>query len=302
MINLIIFLCTITVTAFAQMNVGELSHQLALLGIKIDNPDRYLGKNGPLVVLGNASMSDADILILPEVHDDAESLLHQMLIISNEAKKNPQLIVLDESLDSLKKSSWDFFSQKSLEVLTARLHRSGGKPYSPRRFEQELGAMAKILQKIPGELEKDPQTGLWSFKSIEKNPLSFFGWDTKDNRTMINRNQSFIKSTEQVLKTHPKVIVMMGARHVPELEFYTSRPLLCDGQKITSTDEYFKRIENRFGESKDLPFGIGSSAGIHQYLSHKKYAIVFEKPFYDELNKVMVDFRKQHGVKSCLSL
>lgn len=300
--KLLFFLGIFSMTVFSDGNVSELTHQLALLGIKIDNPDKYLAKSGPLVVLGNSSIEDAEILILPEVHDNAQSLLNQLLLISKEASKNPEVIVLDESLDSMKKSSWDFFSQKALEVLTAKFHREGGKSYSPRRFERELASMAQILQKIPGELTKDPQTSLWSFKSIEKAPLPFFGWDTKDNRTMTNRNQSFISSVEKVLNTHPKVIVMMGARHVPVLEFYTSRPLLCEGDKIMSTDDYFGRVHKHFGKAGELPFGIGSSFGIHQYLANKKHAVVFERSFYDELNKVMVEFRQQNNVGSCLSI
>lgn len=302
MSNLLICLSIFSMMAFADTTVRELAHQLALLGIKIDNPDKYLAKSGSLVVLGNASIEDAQILILPEVHDHAQSLLNQLLLISKEAAKNPEVIVLDESLDSMKKSSWDFFSQKALEVLTAKLHRQGGMSYSPRRFEKELASIAQILQKIPGELTKDPKTLLWSFKSIEKAPLPFFGWDTSDNRTMTNRNQSFVNSVEKALTANPKVIVMMGARHVPVLEFYTSRPLLCDGDKIMSTDDYFGRIHKHFGKAGELPFGIGSSFGIHQYLANKKHAVVFERSFYDELNKVMVDFRKQNNVNSCLSL
>jgi hypothetical protein len=276
---------------------NELAQQVINLNASINQASAELEKNGSLTVLGNSSLSEAKIIFLPEIHDDPESLYMQLKLLADGHKKHPNLTVLDESLASLKQSSWDLYSQKAIEILAARSQKQSNVQYSPKQFENKLGELARIFKKMPGELNRDEEFGLWKLRSIESKALPFFGWDSPKSTSMATRNQSMINTLETLEKEKPDspVYVMLGARHIPYLEFLTSQSLLCQKSRSDNVGPYFEKIQTKHGLSPELPFGIGSTTALYRYLSNKKYAIAFSNQLYGELKNVMSEFKQRQG-------
>ena len=170
-----------------------------------------------LETLGPASWQDAKVILLPEVHDDSTGLLSQLLVIAQEKKRGGRHIFLGESIPAFNKSPWELFSQKALSIATAELFNE---PYTPKRFEEELFSVATKLKNSPGQLEKDPATGLWTLGIFAKDAQStvLYGWDLDKNPSMTDRNIQLAETIKNALTNHDRVIVTLGARHVPELE------------------------------------------------------------------------------------
>src|SRR5262249_11713041 len=135
------------------------------------DPDSYLG---PLVVLGNAGLDSANIVFLPEVHDDPESLTTQLLLLSKERRKGKPFIVLDESLKFMKKSIWDIFPQKTLEIIAAEKQRASHNTYAPERFEVTLQELANKYKMTP-DLNLNKELGIWTLRPFEEMATPFFG-------------------------------------------------------------------------------------------------------------------------------
>ena len=117
--------------------------KLTRIAKELSDPEYHLKKMGPIVVLGNTPLDRANIVLLPEIHDDPKSLMVQALLLAREKRKPKQFIVLDESLASLRRSSWELFSQKALEILAATSARKDKLGYAPSRFERSLASLAQ---------------------------------------------------------------------------------------------------------------------------------------------------------------
>lgn len=268
----------------------------------IRNPELYLKEVGPLVLMGNASIASAKIIFLPEIHDDPESLTTQMLFIAQEKKKSQPFIVLDESLSALKKSSWDFFSQKTLEILAAYDQRRAGQAYAPQKFELALKNLANKFRSTPGNLNYVEKNGLWTMADFTYDATPFFGWDLVKNASLTERNVQLVNSLEAALKEHDRVMVMAGARHVPELEFLTSQRLLCNGDKFADMKQYFATLQSKFGSFPKLRNGIGATTPIYNFLVDQPYAVVFSQGLYKELDHIVEQFKAPLGAGTCLTL
>jgi hypothetical protein len=266
----------------------------------VKEPELYLKNKGNLVILGNSSLENAHIIFLPEVHDDAESLRIQLMVIAQEKKKGLPFVILDESLASMKRSIWDIFSQKSLEIITAQKNKQAQELYAPRQFERSLKELAEKLQRIPGQLNHDRSSDLWTLKSFKDDALPFYGWDLGQKGTLLERNVQMVKSLKEALKRHSRVLVMAGARHIPELEFLTSKKLLCNQNGLSSVEQYFAQIERKYGQYPDIEFGIGATAPIFNFLAGQSYAIVFSQDLYQPLQKALEQFKRRGS--SCLRL
>jgi hypothetical protein len=270
---------------------------------KVKDPAYYLEKLGPLVVMGNAPLDAADVVFLPEIHDDPESLTIQLLLIAQEKKKGKPLMVLDESLGSMKKSIWDVFSQKTLEIAAAREQREKRLAYVPERFEQALRSLASKYKSTSGQLSLQKETGLWTLGPFAKLATPFFGWDYGyKGKSLVTRNQKMVATLKDALKTHNRILLMAGARHIPDLEFLTSQKLLCDNDRLVSMEQYFSKIERKFGPNPELTNGIGATLPIYNFLAAKRYAVVFSQKLYQELDKVVNQFKAKRGAESCLKL
>lgn len=250
------------------------------IAAKVSEPSAHLGK---LVILGNSTLDDAQILLLPEIHDDADSLLTQLLIVASEKRKPQKTMFLGESLPSLQKCPWELFSKKTMEILGAK---SSQGPYSPRRFEENLSSITNKLRESPGQLDMGIHSGLWTLAAYSEESTPLWGWDLLDRRSLSDRNVQLVKTMTQALKTNDRVIVMLGARHVPELEYLTSLRLLCAGNDVKDMHEYFSVLEQKHGPKPKLAHGVGSTTPIYQYLATKKYAVVFDAKLYPRLARV----------------
>jgi hypothetical protein len=285
---------------------NDASNQVARLkaiAAQTNDPGTYLKELGPLVVMGNASLSDAQVVLLPEVHDDPGSQLVQLLLIAKEKQKNKPFIILDESLESLEQSSWEFFSQKTMEILAAEQSQSQKTNYSPRGFEQSLQNLATKFRESTGQLSYINSSGYWVLAPYSSKAMPFFGWDMTRRESLVERNVYMVeKSLKRAMAKHNRIFVMLGARHVPELEFYTSEQLICPDQRHKNIEEFFNQIQKKYGAKPDLTFGIGSTAPIYRFLKDKKYALVFSKRFYETLKDVVNDFTNKSGGKSCVDL
>lgn len=267
-----------------------------------NNPELALKKLGPLISMGNATLADAQIIFIPEVHDDPKSQLVQLMLIAQEKEKNRPFIVLDESLESLDKSSWEIFSQKTLEILAAEEHRKAKKSYSPRDFEASLQNLASKFREHNGDLSYSRDLGFWTLAPFFKKATPFYGWDLGQRDSLTERNVQMTKTLAKLLTQYNRIIVMLGARHVPELEYFTSQQLICPEQRQNNIDDFYALIEKKYGLTPDLSLGIGSTAPIYRFLKDKKYVLVFSKKFYDVLKEVVADFKGRSSQKSCVEL
>lgn len=281
---------------------ADYKRQLDWLKKGMLEPDRYMELSDSLVVMGNASLSSANIIFLPEIHDDPASLANQLFFIAKEKSEGKSFLVLDESLASMQKSVWDIFSQKSLEIMAARGQRQDNVTYAPQKFEQALQKLANDLKAPPGNLTYQRATGLWTLHDFVDKATPFFGWDTGKKSTLSERNVQMVESLKTALKTHDRILIMAGARHVPELEFLTSQQLLCRNNRFSNMDQFFSTIEQKFGGEPSLTNGIGATTPIHNFLASQKYAVVFNRGFYKELERIVEQFKNSLGKDICLSL
>lgn len=289
-----LFITIIAIIAFIAKPTLLRADHLADIARKVQNPDFYLKKHGPLVVLGNSSIDSAQILFLPEVHDDAESLTYQLLMVAKEKRKNRPFMVLDESLLGMKKSIWDIFSQKSLEIIAALEQRSGRQKYVPKDFEKALQTLANKFRG-QGSLHQEGQN-LWTLAEFSQYKTPFFGWDTGTSTTLTTRNIKMVNTLKNALKNNDRLLVMAGARHIPELEHLTSLKLLCRKNQYNNIDDFFGAIKGNFGNKPELSSGIGATAPIYDFLtgSSIRYAVVFSKGLYRELDSVVAQFKDQN--------
>lgn len=276
--------------------------EIAKIKSSLLDPDAFLKKAGPLVIMGNAPIDKAKIIILPEIHDDPTSLMAQLAFIAREKRRNRSFVVLDESLSSLKKSMWDIFSQKTMEILAARDQRRGRQNYVPQEFEQALQNLATKFRSSYGQLNQAHDTGLWTLDEFADVSTPFFGWDSLNKSTLAERNGQMVASLKKLANNSDRILVMAGARHVPELEYMTSKRLLCAESKFNDMDKFFSVVENRFGEVPNLRYGVGATAPIHKYLNSQQYAIVFTRDLYNELDRIVDQFKSRLGSRGCMNL
>lgn len=248
---------------------------------QVANPSPFLAE---LEILGPASWQDAKVILLPEVHDDSAGLLNQLLIIAQEKKRGGRLIFLGESIPAFNQSTWELFSQKALGIATAELF---SERYSPQRFEEELSNMATKLKNSPGQLLKMPSTGLWTLSAFANQPTILYGWDLDKSPSLTDRNIQLAKTIESALTNHDRVVVTLGARHVPELEYLSSLKLLCAGHEIKNIEDFYTRIKKKHGLKPELIHGIGATAPLYDFLSKYNYAVVFNKNLYQKLDKAV---------------
>jgi len=278
--------------------IGDLDYYASLA----KNPDQSLEKLGPIVRLGNANIKDAEVIFLPEIHDDYKSLLAQLLLLSKFSKGN-EILVMDESLKAFKKSGWDLFSQKSMEIVAALQSKGNNEAYSPRVFEKRLSDIANNLSKIPGQLRHLNAKDIWAFEGFKNMALPFYGWDSSEKTSSLTKRNLYMVSTiDSVLKKHSQVVIMSGARHVPDLEYESSKLIICSDKKLDTAEGYFSHVENKYGSAPNLSMGIGSTLPIYNYLKDKKYAVVFTKGFFDELRKVMTSYHKSSNDNRCVRI
>lgn len=292
-------LITLSFSATASSFESQEAYQISL---QIKNPGYYLKTAGDLVVMGNAKLDDAKIIFLPEVHDDPESLLIQLLLIAREKQNGKKFMVLDESLTSMQKSIWDIFSQKSLEIIAAKEQRRDGQYYVPQRFEEALQRLATKFRQTPGKLSFLKTPGIWTLSDFSNDATPFYGWDLPRKGSLTERNVAMVSTFKKALRDNDRLLVMAGARHVPELEFMTSQRLLCRDQRAPSIDQYFKAVERKYGRFPSIRYGIGATAPIYSFLKTQPYAVVFSKKLYRELDHVVEQFGVGDTQASCLKL
>lgn len=268
-----------------------------------ENPKESLIRLGQLVSLGNSSLDEAQIVFLPEIHDNETSLLAQLLLLAHEQKtRGKPIAVLDESLLALKKSGWELFSQKTMEILAARSSRINKESYSPKVFEKKLSLISEKLQNSPGQLEHLRQNGLWAISMFSNMASPFYGWDDLSKRSLTKRNKQMVTSIDSFLRSNNKVYVMVGARHVPDLEFLSSKQVMCNPGRFDSLAAYFSYVKNNFGPNPELKMGIGSTLPIFEYVKNKKYTVIFLESFYKDLHNIIGGYTKDNRGRSCIKI
>lgn len=280
---------------------AELSQKLKDIALITHKPKKALHALGPLVVLGNSKPEDADIIFLPEVHDDPNSQLVQLSYIALLDQQGEDFIVLDESLASMQKSTWELYSQKTMEIIAAKDQQEKKQRYNPRSFEYALQNLATKFRQKTRSLYFDRQNSAWQLAELSSKARPFFGWDMAQKGSLFERNLQMLKAIEDAQRKHKKVVVMLGARHLPELEYFSSYFLLCPQYKYKTARDFFQAIRKSQGARVDLPYGIGSTAPLYQGLQQKKYAAVFSKNFYPTLKKVIKRFKKRNKAR-CINL
>lgn len=275
---------------------------IARIRESLNDPEAFLKNDGKLIILGNAPLDKARIVFLPEIHDDPKSLMTQLVIIAREQNKGTPFLILDESLGPLKKSMWDVFSQKTMEILAAKDQRRDNRDYVPQQFEQALQQLASKMRGEEGQLNYADDTKLWTLNDFAGMAKPFFGWDSMERQSLVERNSQMVSTLKSALKNNDRILVMAGARHVPELEYQTSKKLICDAKKISSMDSFFASLTKRHGDEPNLQNGIGATTPIHNFLSSQKYAVVFNRAIYSELDKIVAQFKAHLGRKGCMSL
>lgn len=248
----------------------------------IRQPEKYLERKHKVVVLGNSPLAEAKIILLPEVHDDPETLLTQLLLLAQQKQKPGNKIFLSESINAFKKSKWELLSQKTLDIIAA--NQNAG-PYSPHHFEQYLSLLATELNEN-GTIIKTP-SGLWSLATFSNDPTNSWGWDLKNNASLTARNRQMVQSIAHALKENDRVILTMGALHVPELEYLVSLKLLCQGHNIKNMDAFFSFVADQHKTFPELPYGIGATEPIYNFLVQQKYAVAFNENLYNKIEKAV---------------
>lgn len=293
------FLCHFQVLADDISNSLERVREIAH---KANNSAHYLKEYGPLVIMGNSSLDEAQIVLLPEVHDDPYSQIVQLLLIARERQKGKPFIVLDESLQAFEKSSWDIFSQKTMEILAAEQSRATKETYSPHRFEASLQNLATKIRSNSDQLNFLPESRFWVLNSYKNLAMPFFGWDITQGNSLSERNVNMVKTLKKAVKENDRILLMLGARHVPELEYFTSKQLVCPENRHETIEDFFSDIEKKFGSAPDLTFSIGATAPIYRYLKNKKYAVIFSKKFYPVLREIVDEFKNGSYAQDCVRI
>lgn len=284
------------------MTATDYGAEISRIKRELSDPSAFLKKDGELVIMGNAPLEQANIIFLPEIHDDPRSLMTQLALIAREKEENRSFIVLDESLASLKKSVWDVFSQKTMEILAAQDQRREQQAYVPQKFELALQNLASKFRADDGQLNFNRNSKLWTLSEFSYDTTPFFGWDSIGNFTLAERNAEMVSSLKKALQNNDRVLVMAGARHVPELEFMTSQRLLCPESRFSNMSNFYSTIERNFGALPNLRNGIGATTPIRNYLANQRYAVVFNRNLYSELDAIVEQFRGRLGSKACLKL
>jgi hypothetical protein len=109
-----------------------------------------------------------------------------------------------------------------------------------------------------------------------------------------------VDTLKKVLRKNDRILVMAGARHVPELEFLTSQKLMCSDSQFDDIQQYFNAIGRKYGSHPKLDQGIGATKPIHDFLNRQNYAVVFNKGLFVELDDVVKRFKKNS--RACLRL
>ena len=271
------------------------SQSLALIqsiAQKATAPASHLKDLGPIISMGNSSLKDAQFIFLPEVHDNPDSQLVQLLLISSEKQKGQPFIVLDESLQALEKSSWEVFSQKTMEIVAATESQQAKERYSAHGFEASLQKLANKIQSNSDQLKYIHSGNIWVLKPFMDKATPFFGWDIPQVNSLLKRNLTMVSALKKAEKNNKRILIMLGARQVPELEYFTSKQLFCPGEQPQNIDDFFSSLEQSYGSSPQLEFGIGATAPIYQFLQDKKYVIMFSKKFFNVLNEIVDDFKR----------
>ena len=250
---------------------------------KLKNPQSSLEN---LQILGNSNLKEASIILLPEIHDNAESLLNQLLIISLLKEQKKDLIILDESLKSLTKSPWELFSQKSLEIIAAIKQKNAQKSYDVEKFEQELQNLSRKFSQ-PGKYRlKVLNNNLLGFTLFKNIATPFYGWDDHaENSSMEKRNQVLINTLNKLSNSNKVIVVMLGSRHIPELDFYGSASLMCDPS--TTIDEFFSSLRNK------NKLQIGSTKNLYTYLQSNKYIVMFDKSLLTSMDATVEKYKNK---------
>lgn len=295
----LIFFCHFQLLADDISNSLERVREIAK---KAQNSGQYLKEYGPLVVMGNSSLDEAQIVLLPEVHDDPYSQIVQLLLIARERQKGKPFIVLDESLQAFEKSSWDIFSQKTMEILAAEQSRATKETYSPHRFEASLQNLATKIRTNSNQLNFLPESRSWVLSPFKNLAMPFFGWDITGGNSLAERNVNMVKSLKRAVKENDRILLMLGARHVPELEYFTSKQLLCPEDQAENIEDFFSGVEKKFGLAPDITFSIGATAPIYRYLKNQRYVLIFSKKFYRVLREVVDEFKNSSNNQNCVNL
>lgn len=257
------------------------------------NPSKYIKDD--ITMFGNTSFDDAKYIFLPEIHSDAKSLLFQILVMAMEQKNNKDFIVVDESLQSLEKSSWELYTQKTLEVIAANQEKSLGKNYSVKSFENQLQNLTDTFKKSKKNgLKFLENKDIWSMPLFKNMAKEFFGWDNRSTNSLYNRNISMINTLDE-LKSFPRIFIMLGARHMPDIEYLMARRILCNPN--ISMEEFFELIRN--DKSLINSTGFGSSLPVYDFLRDKKYVTVMDKSFMEKIYRI-IDAKKE--TTGCLNL
>jgi hypothetical protein len=295
---------TRVILIFWSFSIFSADHQAELSKIRdiLNAPETYLKKDGPLVIMGNASLDKAQFIFLPEIHDDPDSLSAQLALVAREKNKNTTFLVLDESLAAHKKSMWDFFSQKTMEILAARDQRQNKEIYVPRHFEVALQNLANKFRAQPGQLNYIKSSGLWTLADFERVATPFYGWDAVTKTSLVDRNVQMVDTLKDLERKNDRILIMAGARHIPELEFMTSQRILCAASRFRNINEFFNSLQNQYGKEPNLRNGIGATAPIHEFLANKRYAIVFNRSFYGELDRIVEQFKSRLGADGCMTI
>ena len=264
----------------ANLSWASPEETIAKVARHMANPGNLLGE---LEILGTSSREEARIIFLPEVHDDPASLLSQLFILNDEKKRGGKIIFLGESIPALEKSPWELFSQRAIAIAAATSFIG---PYSSKRFEKALKDITNRLQENT-KLKLMAPLGVWSLGEFRPYAEVLFGWDLK-KAPMLERNIQLAESLKTVLSSsYDRVVVLLGARHVPELEYLGSLKLICPGHKLKSVDGFFSYIKSTSGAKPKLPHGIGATLPLYEYLVGHKYAILFTKDLYKKLDRAV---------------
>src|SRR5579871_765883 len=286
-----IVICLFLFLAFNLQSANETT-QARNIAAAVNNGKIHLENDTSLVTLGNSSLENAKFIFLPEVHDDPDSLMVQLKLIAREREASKPFIILDESLPSMQKSIWDIFA--------AREMRKNGEKYVPQKFEAVLKKLANQFQRGPLELLQPER--IWTLKYFRDKATPFYGWDLEEKSSLVDRNVQMTKTLKIAAANNARVIVMAGARHVPELEFLTSHNLFCQDSRFKDIKAYFSAIEQRFGAGPDLPYGVGATLPIYKFIINQPYVIVFNRNLYKELQRVVSQFQNNKGKTSCFRL
>jgi hypothetical protein len=194
------------------------------------------------------------------------------------------------------------FSQKTMEILAAQDQRRDKQEYVPQQFEVALQNLATKMRSNHGQLNYLEGSGLWTLNDFNDMAIPFYGWDTTQKASLVTRNVQMVNSLNSLLKNNDRILVMAGARHIPELEYMTSQKLLCASDKSSSMKTFFTNVTKLHGNLPNIKNGIGATAPIHDFLANKKYAVIFNRALYGELDRIVAQFKAHMGRQGCMRI